>query len=165
MVESRPFPLSGGMADRAVLREACGYMIGIGGSLKRRTMTTDALGTCSGVDIAAVALQARHTRVGSSEWETCPAMIKLCTSPLARCMTNRAILRETCGDVIRISSVLERGAMTGNARRTRSSENPTHVTLGAIDVDMGSCQGKASLVVFKLGATPLLRGVASLAIR
>jgi len=54
--------------------------------------------------------------------------------------------------------------MTGNACRTRSGENTPHVALGTINVDMGPCQREASLIVFKLRATPLLRGMAGLAI-
>jgi len=56
VVECRPFPLAGGMADRAVFREARCWMIGIGGGLKCWTMATDALGACAGECVARVAL-------------------------------------------------------------------------------------------------------------
>lgn len=152
------------MADGAVLREACSRMIGIGSGLECWTVATDALSACSGKRVTRVALQTRDANVRSREWETCPTMIKLCPSPLGGRMTNRAILRETRRCMVRIGGVLKRRTMTGNTRRTRSGENATHVALGTIDVDVGSSQREASLIVFKLGATPLLRGVAGLAI-
>lgn len=164
VVECRPFPLGGGMADGAVLREACSRMIGIGSGLECGTMAANALSACSGEGIARVALQTCDANVGSRQRESCPTMIELRASPLGRRMTNRAILRETCGHMIRIGRVLKRRTMTGNARRTGSGENATHVTLGTVDADMGSRQREAGLIVFELGPTPLLSGVAGLAI-
>lgn len=127
-------------------------------------MATDALSACSGECVSRVALQARDAPVGSRKWESCSSVIELRASPLGRRMTNRAILRETCGHMVRVGGVLKCWTMTGNARRTRSGEHTTHVALGTVHADMGSCQREASLIVFKLGTTPLLRGVAGLAI-
>ena len=92
-------------------------------------------------------------------------MIEYRASPLRGCMANRAILRQARGHMIWIGRVLKRQTVTGNARRTCSGENATHVTLGTVDADMGSRQREASLIVFEFGATPLLRGVTGLAIR
>lgn len=164
MVERGPFPLRGGMADGAVLRKACSRMVGIGSGLEGGTMAANALRACSAEGIARVALQTRHARVGSGKCETRPAMIELRTSPLSSRMTDRAILRKTRGCMIWVGGVLKGWTMTGNARRTGSSENSTHVALGTVDTDMGSRQRKAGLIVFELGATPLLSGVTSLAI-
>lgn len=152
------------MADRAVLRKTRRSMIGIRCGLKRWKMAADALSARSGKRVTCVALQTRDANVGSRQREARSTMIELRASPLGRRMTNHTILRETCGHMIRIGRVLEGWTMTGNARRTRSGENTPHVTLRTIDIDMGACQREASLIVFKLGATPLLRGVAGLAI-
>jgi hypothetical protein len=152
------------MADRAVLRKTRRSVIRICCGLKRWKMAADALSARSGKHITRVALQTGDANVRARQRESCPTMIEYRASPLGSRMTNRAILRETCGYMVRIGGILEGWTMTGNARRTRSGENPTHVTLGTIDVDMGSCQREASLIVFEPRATPLLSGVAGLAI-
>ena len=139
VVEDSPSPLSSRMADGAILRKTRCSMIGICCGLKRRKMATDALSACSAERVARVALQTRDANVGPRQWEARSTMIKLRASPLARCMTNRAILRETRRCMVWIRGVLKRWTMTGNARRTCSCENTTHVTLGTIDADMGSC--------------------------
>ena len=152
------------MADRAVLRKTRRSVIGICCGLKRWKMAADALSACSGERITRVALQTGDANVRARQREARSTMIELRASPLGRRMTKRAILRETCGHMIRIGGVLEGWTMTGNARRTRSDENATHVTLGTIDVDVGPCQREASLIVLEPRATPLLSGVAGLAI-
>lgn len=152
------------MADRAVLRKTRRSVIGICCGLKRWKMAADALSACSGERITRVALQTGDANVRARQRESCPTMIEYRASPLGSCMTNRAILRETCGHMIRIGGVLKGWTVTGNARRTCSGENATHVALGTVDADMGSRQWEASLIVFKLSATPLLCSVAGLAI-
>ena len=67
VVECRPFPLNGGMADRAVLSEACSWMVGIGSGLKCWTVATDALSACSGKRVTRVALHTGDAYVSARQ--------------------------------------------------------------------------------------------------
>jgi hypothetical protein len=80
-------------------------------------------------------------------------------------VAQRAILRETAGDVVRIGGLLELCRVAGKARSWKPDEHPARVTTAAVQCRMRSGQGECRLGVIENGAQPVGRAVAEGAIR
>jgi hypothetical protein len=91
-------------------------------------------------------------------------MVKFRTLPLLGCMTDRAILRETRLEVVRIRRPVVISLMTSNALCARPSILSIDVTLRTARGDMGARQREAGLHMVKLSPFPLLSCVANRAI-
>ena len=113
-----------------------------------------------------MALQTAHVDVSARERKArCRVVVECSPFPLSSGMADGAILRKTRCSMIGICCGLKRRKMATDALSACSGERVARVALQTRDANVGSRQWEASLIVFKLGATPLLRGVAGLAIR
>jgi hypothetical protein len=91
-------------------------------------------------------------------------VIELRARPLNRCVTGRACLRKTRGDVIRITGGGEIGGMTGDASLRRSGKPVVHMAGCAGYGRMGARQREWCAGVIELCTLPLRRRMAGRAI-
>ena len=100
------------MADRAFLRKTRHNMIRPGCVVIARLMARYTTGRQAVVLPAGVAGRAQLVCMRSREWESGPAVIEQSWCPGCRAVANRAVLRESRGDVIRIGCVVVARLMT-----------------------------------------------------
>ena len=131
------------MAQAAVLREACRDVIRIGRAVEICQMARYTRGRESVKHVVFVALLTSDIDVGAGQREGRIAVIERRALPSRACVTNAAVLRETCRYVVWIGRAVEIRQMARDASSRESGEHVVFVTLGTrCDADVSSGQRK-----------------------
>ena len=132
VIKTSSFPLRRRMTGRTSLRKSCRFVIGVRGSIIIRQMAGDAVRWRSGKPVVQVTLTATDGYVSTGQREfRCAIVIKARAFPLNGVVTNSAILRETCSNMIRVRSSVVIRFVTTDALHCCPRILPTDVTLVA----------------------------------
>jgi hypothetical protein len=119
-------------------------------------MTRDAVGRSPDKPSSNMTLGTTDRDMSPSEGKFGAAMVKFCSLPLLSRVTNRAVLRETGREVVRVSCRIVSGLMTGNTLGTRAAVLTIRVTLNTASIDMGTRQRELRRgIVIKASPFPL----------
>jgi len=132
VVKTSSLPLRRRMAGSASLRESCRFVIGVRGLIIIRQVTGHAVRWRSGKPVVHVTLTAVDGYVSTGQRKFRRAiMIKAGAFPLNGVVTDRAVLRETCSNMIGVCSSVVIRLVTADALHRRPRILPTDVTLVA----------------------------------
>jgi len=132
VIKTSSFPLRRRMTSGTSLRKPCRFVIGVRGSVIIRQMTGDAVRWRSGKPVVQVTLTAADGYVSTGQREFRRAIvIKVRAFPLNGVVTDRAVLRETCGNMIGVRSSVVIRLVTADALHRRPRILPTDVTFVA----------------------------------
>lgn len=147
-------------------RETGGDVIGVGGLVEIRLVTTDAGCRCSLVLSVHVTLRAHQRLMSSSQRESGCSVIELRAGPGGGVVALRARGGESGGNVIGVLRVVEVCLVTTDAIRGSALELSIGVALVAGQRQVGARKSEAShRGVVELGAGPCRRAMALLASR
>ena len=101
-------------------------------------MTGDTGCRKTGVDVVLVTRRTLNSRMGAGQRKRCRAVIEGCTGPGSRVVADRALLRKSGLDMIRICRSVEVRQMAGRAVRRETGVDVVLVTGGALHACMGA---------------------------
>jgi hypothetical protein len=137
VVETSSLPLRCRMASAASLGKSCRFVIGVRGSAIIRQVAGHAVRWRSGKPVVQMTLTAADSYVSTGQRKfRCAIVIKARTFPLHGVVTNRAVLRETCGSVIGVGCRIVVCFMATHALSRRPSILAANVTLVTTDAGM-----------------------------
>lgn len=154
VVEGRVVPVARVMADLALLRESCGSVIGIRGSLVILQVATGAGGVRDVVVSIHMALTALYAGMRSRQRPTRLRVIVRRRAPADCGMADLALLRNPSRHVIRICRALVVLQMAPDAGGAGETEVPIGVTLLALQLRVSSGQGKPNGIVIEIRRLP-----------
>ena len=164
MVEAGAFPLVGGMAKRAVLRESRRAVVGIGGFLERVAMTGRAVGGRTSEAVIGVTRIAFGFDVSAGELEGAQIMVELGALPAGGGVASLAVERELACLVVGIRRLIVIRQVAVRTDLGCSCEFTSDVTTGARGGGVGSGQCESRLRgVVEFSALPGLVGMTGLA--
>jgi hypothetical protein len=132
VIKASPLPLRRRMTGGTSLRKSSRFVIRIGSSGIIRQVTGRAVRWRSGKPVVQVTLTAVDGNVSAGQRKfRCAIVIKAGSFPLNGVVTDRAILRETCGSVIGVSGCIVICLVTADALHRRPRILPTDMTLVA----------------------------------
>jgi hypothetical protein len=156
VIEGGGRPGRGVVANLALMRESRRLVIRIVRLVVIPEMAGDA-GCVSNLEIAAhVATGAGKLHVRTGQRKSRLVVVEAGRRPGRRAVADRAILRKTCRDVIRIGSFLIVGEVARRAVTRRARELPVHVALHAGNVHMRPVNGKVVKVLWLKAAAAQL---------
>jgi len=164
VIELRPGPLRGGVADSAILREARRHVVRVGRLLIVGQVARTALRGQACVLARRVALRAGHRHVRSGQREFRFAVIELRPGPLRGGVADGAVLRESRCHVVRVGGLLIVGQVARTALRGQACVLARRVALGTRQRHMRSGQRELRFAVIELRPGPLRGGVADSAV-
>lgn len=131
VVERSGAPCRCGVADITGLRVSARNVVGVGGVVEVRQVAGDAGCAQGGVLTVDVACGARQRDMRAGESPAGRGVVENRAEPVGGGVTERAILGESRGDVIRIGGLVEVGEMTPLALRRRIGELTVQMALRA----------------------------------
>ncbi len=165
MVEFTAFPLNCSVTDRAILRETRSSVVRTSCLVEVCKMTGDTGGIEARELPVVMAVGALQRRMRAGQGEPGRRMIKPASLPLQGRMTDRAILREARGDVVRIGRLIEFREVTGSTRPTDARKLTFRVTVQALERRVSAGQGEFGRgAVVESPAFPLCRGMTKRAV-
>ena len=107
VIERRAQPTGSRVTDSTCVREACGHVIRIVRCLVVALVAPVAIRGQRCVVVVHVAVRTRYAGMSAGQRETCVVVVEGCRAPYGGAVADVALLRESHGDVVRVTGALK----------------------------------------------------------